>query len=276
MNTIKKPTMSQDIFIILFFVMGFFLIIGFFYYNTTKDYKTLIDEIQPLFNNYEKKIPSEMIPLTPKLKMSMVMWLYIDNNSENSQWFSNFTGDKYIIDKKGGPSIMYQPYNNSIKVLVKIKDLRQPIPHEKNVYSEESKNIELMEKTQEIEISDIKFQHWNQLVVVIDNRYVDTYLNATLVKSVLLDNVPIFNSGEIILGKPKHNPNCFLGKLEYKADTIPLSEINALYFRDKYSFTIDGEIRQNINLETMKIRKDEYIKKIIEDEINKNNMNDPL
>ena len=270
MNTIKKPTMSQDIFIILFFVMGFFLIIGFFYYNTTKDYKTLIDEIQPLFNNYEKKIPSEMIPLTPKLKMSMVMWLYIDNNSENSQWFSNFTGDKYIIDKKGGPSIMYQPYNNSIKVLVKIKDLRQPIPNE------ESKNIELMEKTQEIEISDIKFQHWNQLVVVIDNRYVDTYLNATLVKSVLLDNVPIFNSGEIILGKPKHNPNCFLGKLEYKADTIPLSEINALYFRDKYSFTIDGEIRQNINLETMKIRKDEYIKKIIEDEINKNNMNDPL
>tara|TARA_B100000795_G_C22800455_1_gene441607 strand:+ start:2175 stop:3008 length:834 start_codon:yes stop_codon:yes gene_type:complete len=268
MNTLqKKPTGSQNIFIVLLFIVLFFIIIGFMYYNVTKDYRILVDEILPLFNNYQKKIPSEMIPLTPKLKMSMILWLYIDNNPENSQWFSNFTSDKYIINRDYSPAILYQPYNNSIKVILKTKDLRKNLKEENNVNSSSNTYYDFKEKKQSIEVSDIKYQHWNQIVVVIDNRYVDIYLNSILVKSALLDNVPIFNNKEITIGKPKHNPNCFLGRLEYKPDIIPLSEIKTLYLRDKDRFTIDGEIRKNINLDTMNIRKKEYTDKIIEDEI---------
>ena len=281
MNQVKnKPNISQEVFIIGIFIVVFFLLIAFFYYNSTKDYKVLVDETQALFNNYEMKIPSEMIPPPAGLKMSFILWLYIDNISENSQWFSNFTGDKIIMDKNNGPSIVYLPYSNSIKVLVKIKDIREPMvlpENERNNARRDTQSfLDFKEKIQEIEVHDIKFQSWTQLAVVIDNRYVDIYLNAVLVKSVLLDNVPIFNHGEITIGKPKHNPNLFLGKLEYKPDVVSLAELNAIYIRDKNSLNIDGNMRKKINLETMHIRRDEYATEIINDEIENMNQQDPI
>ena len=274
----KKPKTSKGIFMIGIFVIVFFLIIAFFYYNTVKDFKVLVDEIQPLYNNYTKKISSEMIPPPNGLKMSYILWLYIDNNPENSQWFSNFSGDKIIMDKGNSPNIVYLPYNNSIKILVKIKDLRQPenIQDPNNAYRAIPNNIDFKEKVQEIEIQDIKFQQWTQLAVVMDNRYVDVYLNAVLVKSSLLDNVPILNHNEITLGKAKHNPNLYLGKLEYKPDTMPMSEINALYLRDKGSFTIDGNIKRNVGLDTMKIRRQEYKDRMLQDEELTMDETDPL
>ena len=84
---------------------------------------------------------------------------------------------------------------------------------------------------------------------MFDNRYVDIYYNSVLVKSALLDNVPIFNEGDITLGK-KTQSNLFVGKIEYKPDILPLSELNALYLRDKNSLTLDNSIRNQINIET--------------------------
>lgn len=281
MNQVKnKPNISQEVFIIGLFIVVILLLIAFFYYNSTKDYKVLVDETQALFNNYEMKIPSEMIPPPNGLKMSFILWLYIDNISENSQWFSNFTGDKIIMDKNNGPTIVYLPYSNSIKVLVKIKDIRQPLELSERERSNTHRNVpshlEFKERVQEIEVNDIKFQSWTQLAVVIDNRYLDVYLNAVLVKSVLLDNVPIFNHGEITIGKSKHNPNLFLGKLEYKPDVVSLAELNAMNIRDKNSLKIDGSMRKKINLDAMFIRKDEYATEIINDEIENMNRSDPI
>lgn len=281
MNNIKKkPTTTQNTFLIGIFIVAFFLLIAFLYYNSTKDYAVLVDEVLPLYNNYEKKIPSEMIPLPNGLKMSFILWLYMDNNTENSQWFSSFSGDKIIMDKGFCPTIVYLPYSNSIKIMVKIKDLREPIDmsdnNRNNVNAPTPNFIDFKEKVQEIEVQGLKYQTWNQLAVTIDNRYVDVYINAVLVKSVLLDNVPIFNHDGITLGKPKNNPNCFLGKLEYKPDTFQLTEIHALYLRDKNSFNIDGNIRKNVNLETMNIRKKEYATEILEDEISNMDQTDPI
>ena len=279
MNTVKKTPNSQSIFLIGIFILIVLVIIAFMYYNSIKDYKVLLEEIVPLYNNYEKKISNEMIPKPDKLKMTFILWLYIDNNPENSQWFSSFSGDKIIMDKNGCPDIIYLPYKNTIKILINVKDIRPIIrdkEDEENPNSEIPSNIEFKIKKQEIEIQDIKFQKWNQLTVMIDNRYLDIYLNSVLVKSALLDNVPIFNQSDISLGRKKHNPNLFLGKIEYKPDILPLHELNALYLRDKDSFTLDNSIRNQVNMDTMKIRKDEYKNKILEDEIKKMNQNDPL
>ena len=78
------------------------------------------------------------------------------------------------------------------------------------------------------------------------------------------------------MGKPKHNPNLFLGKIEYKPDVIPLTELHALYLRDKDSFTLDNTVRNKVNMETMKIRKLEYKNKIMDDKLSEINENDPL
>ena len=283
MNKIKKPTVSQDVFVLGFFIIAFFLMIAFFYYNATKGYTKLVDEIQPLFNEYEREIPSDMIPIPSGLKLSYIFWLYFENNSENGNWFSNFTKDKSILRKDYGPDIVYNPYSNSIKILVKVKDVRRPIDYRddeeesNSVYEEQiNTSLEFKEKIQEVELTGIPMQKWIQLVVVIDNRYVDIYLDTVLKKSALLDNIPILNHGNILLGKPRHNPNCFLGQLEYKPDLITLSEINGLYFRDSNSFTIDSSIKKKINIDTHTIKKNDYKKRGLEEEIARLNREDPI
>ena len=250
-KTVKEPTSSQSVFIIGIFIVIFLILVAFLYYNSVKDYTTLVDEILPLYNNFERKIPTDMIPPPHGLKMTYILWVYIDNNPENTQWFSNFTGDKIIMDKDGAPNVIYLPYSNSIKIMMNIKDIRKPIETENstnNVYSDSAQAIEFKEKKQEIEVQDIKFQQWTQIAIMINNRYVDVFHNSVLVKSALLENVPIFNHKEITLGKPKHNPNIFLGKLEYKPDILSLTELQALYLRDKNSFLIDGNIRKKVNM----------------------------
>jgi hypothetical protein len=278
-KAIENPTSSQSVFLIGMFVVLFFVLVAFLYYNSTKDYTTLVGDILPLYNNFQQKIPSDMIPPTHSLKMTFILWVYIDNNPENSQWFSNFTGDKIIMDKGGSPDVIYLPYSNSIKILMNVKDIRQPIQTDNsnnNVYSDTAQSLEFKEKKQEIEVQDIKFQQWTQIAIMVNNRYVDVFHNSVLVKSALLENVPILNNKEIILGKPKHNPNIFLGKLEYKPDVISLTELHALYLRDKDSFTIDGNLRKKVNMETMKIRKNQYKEKILQDKLARINLTDPL
>jgi hypothetical protein len=283
MNKTKKPTVSQDLFVLGFFIIAFLLLIVFLYYNATKDFIVLSEEIEPLYNDYTREIPSDMIPFPKNLKVSYVLWLYFENNSENSNWFSNFSSDKTIIDKDYGPNIAYQPYSNSLKVIVKVKDIRKPIvsdnenPNEKNVLSDlNNYNIDFKEKNQEIEVHNIPMQKWVQLVVSIDNRYVDIYIDTVLTKSVLLDNVPILNHTNMHIGKAMHNPNCFLGRLEYKPDSISLSEINGLYLKNKNSFTIDDKIRKKIYLDAFNLRKKAYDEKKLQDKIDELNEEDPI
>jgi hypothetical protein len=279
MKNTKKPTDSQNLFVLGFFVIAFFLLIAFFYYNATKDYTTLVDEVQGIFNNYEREIPSDMIPIPQNLKVSYIMWLYFENNSENSNWFSNFSADKYILRKGYGPDIMYNPYSNILKVGVKVKDVREPINTNTgaNVNQElNSSKIDFKEKVQEIEVSNIPIQKWTQIAVTIDNRFVDIYVDAVLVKSAKLDNVPILNYTDIKIGKPKHNPNIYMGKLQYKPDVISLSEINGLYFRDNGSFTIDDKVKNKVIFDTKKIKEDSYKVEKLQDMIDTMNREDPI
>lgn len=279
MNNTKKPTDSQSLFVLGFFVILFFLLIAFFYYNATKEYTTLIDEIQPLFNNYEREISSDMIPIPQGLKVSYIMWLYFENNSENSNWFSNFSDNKYILSKSNGPNIMYNPYSNILKVGIKLKDIREPIsmsPSSSVHQSSSGTKIDFKEKVQEIEVTNIPLQKWTQVVVTIDNRFVDIYVDAVLVKSAKLDNVPMLNHVDITLGKPKHNPNIYMAKLQYKPDLISLSEINGLYFRDKGSFAINDKIKNKVLFDTKKIKDDSYKESRLADMIDKMNTEDPI
>ena len=105
----KTPTSSQTLLLVGIFTLMIILLVVFLYYNSTKDYKVLLDDVVPLYNNFERKISSDLIPPPYGLKMSFILWVYIDNNPENSQWFSNFTGDKIIMEKGGAPDIIYLP-----------------------------------------------------------------------------------------------------------------------------------------------------------------------
>tara|TARA_B100000768_G_C11263671_1_gene369985 strand:- start:934 stop:2013 length:1080 start_codon:yes stop_codon:yes gene_type:complete len=341
----KTQNFSKELFIFGFIIILFLLLISILYYNVTKDIITLEDDIQPLFNEFEKKIPDDLISDPSKIKMSYIVWLYFENNSENSQWFSNFNSDKYILQLNNKKFIVYQPYNNTLKIVFNLKEIRTN-PFVKDVVinpsndpncavgttaitsEEECKDAarnmngynyefplaasdwhvgcfamvdvdegkkekhrgfyfgsktedtgeELAENyrlvcqregtqfnykytEQEIEVNNIKLQKWIQIAVVLDNRNVDIYMDGILVKSDLLKNVPIIKSRNIIIGKSKHNPNCFLGKLQYKPDTTNLNELNGLYTKDKNSFSINSTIRNKVILDAIEIRKEQFKKK---------------
>ena len=57
---------------------------------------------------------------------------------------------------------------------------------------------------------------------------------------------------------------------------ISLTELQALYLRDKDSYTLNNTIRNTVNMETMKIRNLEYDKKINQELEQQMNEKDPL
>ena len=236
---INKPTQSKSILIVGMFIIFILLILLVLYYNSSKDYILLIENTQALFNDYERIIRSDRLSNPNGYKMTYILWLYFDNNNESSNWFSNFTDNKYILDRNGTPSIKYNPSRQSLVIEVKIKD----------VYNKDDNTIELRTKKQMFEIFNIPIQRWTQLAVVFNNRYIDVYMDTVLYKTIFLDNVPVFNNADVILGRKRHNPNCFVGIVEYKPDIITLTELNALYIRWNGRLKIDPTLRGKIQTE---------------------------
>ena len=76
----------------------------------------------------------------------------------------------------------------------------------------------------------------------------------SLHKTIFLDNVLVFNNSDVILGDSLHNPNCFVGIVEYKPDIINLTELNALYIRWNGRLKIDQTLRDKIKLETYELK----------------------
>ena len=92
------------------------------------------------------------------------------------------------------------------------------------------------------------------MAVVFNNRYIDVYIDTILYKTIFLDNVPVFNNSDVILGRKMHNPNCFVGIVEYKPDIITLTELNALYIRWNGRLSIDPRLRDKIQLELKELK----------------------
>ena len=241
---INKPTQSKSIFIGGVLIIFLLLVLAILYYNSSQDYILLIEDTQPLFNDYQKIIRSDKLSNPNGFKMTYIIWLYFDNNNESSNWFSNFTDDKYILDRDGTPSIKYNPSKNSIVIEVKIKD----------VYNKDDNTIDFRDKKQRFEMYGVPIQKWTQLAVVFNNRYIDVYMDTVLHKTIFLDNVPVFNNADVILGRKRHNPNCFVGIVEYKPDIISLTELNALYIRWNGRLKIDPKLRGKIQTELNELK----------------------
>ena len=63
--------------------------------------------------------------------------------------------------------------------------------------------LDLHPRTEIIEVTNIPYHTWFQLVVTIDNRNVNVFINKLLVRSYTLSNVPQLSNDSIILGKKK-------------------------------------------------------------------------
>lgn len=234
-----NKTMAKQIFIILIFLTLFFLLITFFYYNTTKKVETIWTETIGLFNDTEKVIMSPSILTAPSLKASYILYMTIDNAHGNIIY--NFNTSKSILRRECGKfEINYKPKTNHISVVFGIKQLKVALSNS----SEDS--IDLHKTQQALDIPSIPLQKWMQLAVIIDGRNVDIYIDKLLVRNYTLDNVPILTNDNIILGRKGHNPNIYIGKIEYSPTVLTTNELRALHYRNMPNLHVTADYRQKM------------------------------
>lgn len=222
-----NETLAQKLFIFLLMISVFFGLITFLYYNSIKRVETLLSENVGLYNDTELTIPSTSVFTDNTLKESYILYLNIDNMSGSGLFFSDFGISKSILRRADNKfHINYNPEKNCIHLVFQVQHL--DVIQEMN----SEQKLDLHPRTEIIEIKNIPYHSWFQLVVTINNRDINVFINKLLVRSATLSNVPELSNDSILLGRKNNNPNMFIGRLEYSPDVVSISDINALYFRN--------------------------------------------
>jgi cbb3-type cytochrome oxidase subunit 3 len=247
-----NKTFAKQLFIILIFLTLFFLLIAFFYYNTTKKVETIWNENIGLFNDTEKVIKSPNVLTANSLKATYIVYMTIDNAHGNLIY--NFNSSKSILRRKCGEfQINYKPKTNHLSIVFGMKQLAIKLD---SVQSEDS--LDLHKTEQALDIPGIPLQKWFQLAIIIDGRNVDIYIDKLLVRNYTLDNIPILSNDDIILGRKGHNPNIYIGKIEYSPTVITPNELRALHYKNMPGLFVSSDYRQQMIYEGVKFRETLY------------------
>ena len=240
-----RPQLSKKIFILLIIIAGFFGIIALLFYNTIKRIDVLHNKTLGLFNKVEKKIGMENIVPNEDMKETYVLYLNVDNSHGNEAWYSSYHMHKYIMWRQDESfSIKYSPSKNKIIISTRVATLSVKGSGTGSQGSE--LELGLHSKYNDFEVPYIPLQTWFQLVVMINNRTIDVYMNKLLVRTFILDNVPKLSNEAIILGKKNHNPNLYIGRLEHIPSLITVNEIAALYFKNMRGLSVSDKHRKEI------------------------------
>ena len=245
---------SRIIFMTMIFLIIFFGLITLFYHNSvTRKVQTLHNETMPLFNKNHKLIGSSEIKPSFNLKESYLIYIYFENSNGSHSWFRHFKESKIILSRADDNfMIKYKPDTNQLVVSIKIKkvDIQAQKIDSAGLPSTEEISLDLHDSYENIYVSNIPHHQWLQIAIVIDNRLVDIYINKKLAVSRVIENVPILSKESILLGQEYHNPNAFLGRVEYANDLVTTMDLKALYFKNMRLLKIDPILRDSIIYET--------------------------
>ena len=234
---------TRIIFMSIIFLIIFFGFIGFFFHNSiTRKVQTISNKTIPLFNDTEELIDASLMNPSFNLRQSYIMYINFDNSGSNHSWFSSFHSSKMIFHRiDDNLEVLYQPHSNKLLVKIAIKKLDIETRG-----SGTEEDFGLHPSHEYVYVPDIPHHTWLQIAIVIDNRMVDIYINKKLAVSRILENVPILSNNSIRIGKPLHNSNAFLGRLEYANDLVTPMDLKALYFKNMNFLSIDPLMRKKI------------------------------
>lgn len=169
-STLQKVLTGVVIVLIIYFVYVMFI-------KETTD-KTLVKEhkaMQPL------KIEADKIPPVSSSDYTISVWIYVD------QWNYNYGKEKHILGryiekdgkKYGAPSITLDAYTNDVKVKV-------AYPNESSQYSDEPACT----------VKGIPLQKWVCIIMTVNNRTLDVYLDGKLTRTCMIKGVPLAPEGD--------------------------------------------------------------------------------
>ena len=144
----------------------------------------------------ELVIPSTSLPAGASVNYGYSIWLYIDD------WSYRYGSEKIVFcrgNKQLSPGVMLSPIENNLTIKV------------------------AMTGTEEMftcKVPDIPIQKWTNLIVTLNNRSLDTYVNGKLVKTCILPSPALKDDTTSIYLTPLGGFSGFTSRFNYWNDTI--------------------------------------------------------
>ena len=148
-------------------------------------------------------------------KYTFSFWVNITNIPESAHWDTDVNIPKGIISHFDSPNVTYIVKEDILRVTVGYKD-------EGGMAGRYNFNLK-----------NFKYQKWENIIVVVDNRSVDIYINGELDRSAFLPNVPWISNDNLYIGQAGNNFNGHVGLVEYLNDALTIDQVKELYNKNK-------------------------------------------
>jgi len=152
-------------------------------------------------------IPPASLPNGSSVNYSFSVWIYVD------EWNYNY-GKEKIIFLRGSlgslfsPSLSLMPTDNNLVITMSTKD--EPF---------------------ECVVPNIPLQKWTNLIVSLNNKSLDSYVNGKLVKTCMLPDLPVVNGDSSVYLTPNGGFSGFTSRLQYWSTSISPQEAWNIYKR---------------------------------------------
>ena len=192
-DIIKKYKVIIYIFIFISFIIILIICGAIRYKYANKTQRIFINN--PInIQSYSKTIRFDNIPKSlNKIQCTYSIWLYLENTPENAFRKNGFNSFYPIFEKKthstnmGSPGLYYRPKDSKIMVSIKTTNDNEFI------------------------VKSIILQKWNNIVIVIEDRNMDIYINGKLYRSFFQNNVIDLGDSDLSISKT----NSIYGSISY-------------------------------------------------------------
>ena len=161
-------------------------------YSSAKTATTIDAKSTPVGNNYN---------------YTYGIWIYVDD------WSYNFGREKIIFSKGTmSPNVSLGATENNLKVKLQIDA--------ENVWSQF-----------ECGIDNVPLQKWTHLLISVNGRTLDIYMNGKLVRTCVMNGVPVYDSTSPTFLTPNGGFSGFTSKFKFWSDTINPQQAWNIYQR---------------------------------------------
>lgn len=165
-----------------------------------------------LNGDVSQKYPSMLLPVSKEgNRYTLAFSIYSENLAENSNWGKGFRTPKGIISHYGSPNVYYITDKNTLRISIAYRD-------------------DLSNKTfYNFDLENFKYQRWEHVAIVVDDRFVSVYLNGEIEKTTKLPNVPWVSQNSLFIGQKNNNFKGKIRNVEYFNDALNVNEVENLY-----------------------------------------------
>tara|TARA_B110000967_G_C18898695_1_gene572827 strand:- start:5216 stop:5920 length:705 start_codon:yes stop_codon:yes gene_type:complete len=147
-------------------------------------------------------IGANLLPANVSTNYGYSVWFYVDD------WSYRLGEPKTIFDRtgkganSGSPVVVFDPSDNNITISVATTGIGAA-------------------STSTCTINNVPLQAWTNLIITLNSRALDVYINGKLVKTCLLDAPPAVESGSSVRITPNGGFSGYTSKFQYHA--MPLN-----------------------------------------------------